>query len=346
MPVLLNEIMEQPQVLAHFIAAAYDETVGIAAAIRARGIRQVLIAARGTSDNAATYAKYLLAIENGLPVALAAPSVYTLYERAPRLRDTLVVAVSQSGMSPDIVAVVQDARDQGMPTLAITNAPGSRLAEAAEWVIDCRAGEERSVAATKTYTATLAALALLSVALADDAGRLAELRVVPEAVAATLEMQASVMARRAERYRYMEDCAVIARGYNYATAFEVALKLKELTYSRAQAYSSADFMHGPIASVAPGYPVVLAAPSGRALADARQLAEELRRRTAELVVISDDEALLSTAQTPLRLPAGVPEWLSPITAVVPGQLLSYHLALARGLDPERPRGLHKVTETR
>jgi glucosamine--fructose-6-phosphate aminotransferase (isomerizing) len=346
MPILLDEILEQPQVLRGLIETGYAEIAAIAAEIRARGVRQVLIAARGTSDNAATYAKYLLEIANGLPVALAAPSVYTLYERSPRLHDTLVVAVSQSGRSPDIVAVVADARRQGMLTLAVTNAPGSPLAAAAERVIDCRAGEERSVAATKSYTATLAALALLSVALAADDGRYAELRAMPEVVAETLALHVAAMAARAERYRYMEDCAVIARGYNYATAFEVALKLKEMTYSRAQAYSSADFLHGPIAAVAPGYPVVLVAPAGRTLADSRALAEELRRRDAELIAISDDEALLAAAQTPLRLPAAVPEWLSPITAVLPGQLLAYRLALARGLDPEQPRGLRKITETR
>jgi glutamine---fructose-6-phosphate transaminase (isomerizing) len=342
---LWNEIMEQPTVLRRLIEQEYPAIRAIAAEIRQRDIRAILIAARGTSDNAATYAKYLFGSLNALPVALAAPSLYTVYDTPPRLHDTLVLGISQSGMSPDIVAVLQDARRQGMPTLAITNAPDSRLAQAAERVIDCHAGEERSVAATKSYTAELMALALLSVALSEDDARLQQLRALPDAVATTLDLDPTI-AQRAERYCYISHCVIVGRGYNYATAFEIALKLKELTYTGATPYSSADFMHGPIAVVQPGFPAMLVAPSGVILPDMLDLARQLQARQAELLIISDCDEALQLARTPVRLPVAVAEWLSPITAIVPGQLLAYHLALAKGLDPEHPRGLRKVTETR
>jgi glutamine---fructose-6-phosphate transaminase (isomerizing) len=346
MTTLLREINEQPSVLTHLLHAEWDNIQELAGEIVSRGIHHVLIVARGSSDNAGVYAKYLLGIRNRLPVALAAPSMVTVYASPPRLHDTLVLAISQSGMSPDIAAVVADAREQGMMTVALTNQRESRLTEVAERLILCHAGQERSVAATKTYTATLLAVAMLSVALDGeaDAGYDA-LRRVPEAVAQALTLDVMV-APAAERYRYMADCAVIARGYNYATAFELALKLKELTYVGANPYSSADFQHGPIAVVGRDYPVVMAAPSGKVFEEMLILARELADRQAELLVISDRQEILDLAETALPLPLPLPEWLSPIVAIVPGQLLAYRLALAKRIDPETPRGLQKVTETR
>jgi glucosamine--fructose-6-phosphate aminotransferase (isomerizing) len=341
---LLCEIMEQPAVLERLMAQETAHIATIADEIRRRDPCHVLIAARGTSDNAAIYAKYLLGALNGLPVALAAPSLFTLYAKPPRLRDALVIGISQSGMSPDIVAVLREARAQGNLTLAIVNSAASPLAVAAEHVILVRAGEERSIAATKSYTAELMALALLSVALDGHPESSAQVALVPQSVSATLAL-ADGLAQRAERYRYMQQCAVVARGYNYCTAFEIALKLKELTYLGANPYSSADFLHGPIAVVDEGFPVLVVAPSGRALPGLLDLLAELSARRAELLVISDDERALALAHTPQRLPAGVPEWLAPIVAVVPGQLLAYHLTRVKGLDPQRPRGLRKVTET-
>ena len=342
---LHREIMEQPKVLERLIDLEYPAIEEIAARIRERWPSYVLIAARGTSDNAAMYAKYLFGTLNRLPVALAAPSIHTLYGTSPEFRQGLVVAISQSGMSPDIVSVVRDARAQGAPTLAITNAPDSRLARASEWVIECHAGSEKSVAATKTYTASLMALALLSVALSGDSARFEQIRSVPGAVDAALTLS-STAARVAERYRYMASCAVIARGYNYATAFEIALKLKELTYVAANPYSSADFMHGPIAVVESGFPVLLVAPGGLAFPNMLALARELADRGAELIVISEQQEALALATTPLLLPDIGVGWLSPLISVVPGQLFAYHLSRAKGIDPERPRGLRKITETR
>ncbi len=345
MSILQNEIHQQPHVLATLLEQEQHAARQIAADLRGRDVRYVVIAARGTSDNAARYGQYLLGAHNRLPVGLATPSLFSVYAEPPRLEGGLIVGISQSGRSPDIVAVLAEGRRQGAPTLAITNDPDSPLAAQADYVIRLHAGEERAVAATKTYTAQLAALALLSCCLGDDPERLAALRRAPEAVARVLDGEERV-AEAVERYRYMEACVVLGRGYNYATAFEIALKLKELNYLIAESYSSADFMHGPIAVVGGGFPALVVAPGGKMFQTMYDFGRELKSRGAELLVISDREEMLAEAITPLPLPAGVPEWLSPILAVAPGQLFALHLTLVKGRDPDQPRGLRKVTLTR
>ncbi|MBC7228508.1 MAG: SIS domain-containing protein [Thermoflexales bacterium] len=344
MSYLEQEILEQPEVLGRLMEQEKGTVETIARAIRERQPRFAVLVARGSSDNAARYGQYLLGAVNGLPVALATPSLFTLYRRPPRLGDALVIAVSQSGQSPDIVAVVEEGRRQGALTLAVTNDPVSPLAQAAELLIPLHADAERSVAATKTYTASLFALGMLSAALAGDAGMFAALQTVPEAIR-QVTSSAPDICRASERYRYMEACVVVSRGYNYATAHEIALKLKELTYVLAEPYSSADFRHGPVALVEKGFPVIAIVPEGAVTAEMVDFLRRLREWEAELVVISAREEGLSLAQTPLPLPAGIPEWLSPMVAVVPGQLFALGLTQARGLNPDQPRGLQKVTRT-
>ena len=339
---LAEEIASQPEVISRLLDRETGRVQSLAAALPP--VDYALIAARGTSDHAAIYAQYVWGSLAGLPVALAAPSLHTLYQTPPHMRGALVVGVSQSGQSPDIVAVLEEGRRQGRPTLAITNDEDAPLARVADHVIPLHAGPERSVAATKTYTAQLTAMALLAAVLAGRQERLDELRRLPDAVTATLDA-AAALAPRAERYRFMEQCVVIGRGFSYPSALELALKLKELTYVQAQAYSSADFRHGPIATIGEGSPVIMLMPRGAVFADLLDLAHELRGRGAELLIASDDPAAQALATTILPLPATVPEWLSPITAILPGQLLALHLTLARGLDPDRPRGLQKVTRT-
>jgi glucosamine--fructose-6-phosphate aminotransferase (isomerizing) len=255
------------------------------------------------------------------------------------------MGISQSGQSPDVVAVLGEGQRQGAPTLAVTNDPDSPLAARADYVMPLHAGEERAVAATKTYTAQLTALALLSCSLGDDPDRLEALRRVPLAVEGALDRE-ELIADAAERYRYMETCVVLGRGYNYATAFEIALKLKELNYLIAEPYSSADFMHGPIAVIGSGFPALVVAPNGKMFDTMRDFTLELKSRGAELLIISDRQDLLAEAVTPLPLPESVPEWLSPIVAIVPGQLFALHLTLTKGYDPDQPQGLQKVTITR
>lgn len=339
---LEQEIVSQPDVLARLLDRETERVQRIVTKLPA--FSYALIAARGTSDHAATYAKYAWAALAGYPVALATPSLYTLYTTPPRMDNALVVGISQSGESPDIVAVLEAGKQQGRPTLAITNAGDSPLAAVADHVIELHAGPERSVAATKTYTAQLAVMALLAAAWTGHQARLAELHRVPEAVAATVQA-ATPVAARAERYRYMQQCVVVGRGYNYATAFELTLKLKELTYIMANAYSSADFRHGPIATVDEGMPAILIMPAGAALSDMQELAQDLRARGAELLIVSDDAAANRLATSVLPIVGNLPEWLSPLTAIVPGQVLALHLAQAKGFDPDRPRGLEKITRT-
>jgi glucosamine--fructose-6-phosphate aminotransferase (isomerizing) len=255
-----------------------------------------------------------------------------------------VIGISQSGQSPDIVSVLQEGRQQGQPTLAITNDPESRLAAVAQHIIALHAGPERAVAATKTYTASLAALALFSLALENHSARLDQLQKIPETMEAALATLHPLMAR-VERYRYIKHCVVIGRGYNYSTAFEVALKIKELTRLVAEPYSSADFRHGPIAMLEPGFPVFVISPLGAIHADMCELVSTLATKSAELLIVSDDPALLDRAHLPLPLPAGLAEWLTPLVTVLAGQLFSLALAQEKGLDPDRPEGLTKVTET-
>lgn len=339
------EIFEQPTILSNLLDQQWPAIQQIARQIRAFDIDYIFLVARGTSDNAARYAQYLLGASNGLPIALATPSLFTLYDAPPRLKRALVIGVSQSGKSPDIVRVLAEGSRQGCPTLAITNAPGSDLNRAATFEIDIQAGVETAVAATKSYTAQLMAIAMLSAALTEDDEAYHTLRRVPGWIDHVLRLDQPIM-QMAERYRYMDQCVVLGRGYNYSTAFEWSLKLKELTYVVAEPYSSADFQHGPIAVVDQGFPVMAVMPQGRVYNDLLGLVQRLRaEKRAELLVISNQTQALELAQSPIRLPEDLPEWVSPMVSIVPAQLFCYHLTRAKGYDTEAPRGLRKVTET-
>jgi glutamine---fructose-6-phosphate transaminase (isomerizing) len=343
---LYSEISEQPDRIESLLSSQRKSVEKIASAIQQRDVQYVFLAARGTSDNAGRYANYLLGARNGLPLALATPSLFTYYKRPPKLSDALVVGISQSGQSPDIVSVLQEGMRQGCLTLAITNEPNSPLAGSADFLLDIRAGSEKAVAATKTYTAQLMSVAMLSAALNGNEKIWDELGKVGGWMRSALE-QAGFIAQVAQRYRYMDRTVVLGRGFNYSTAFEWALKLKELTYIIAEPYSSADFAHGPIAMVDSGFPVLAVVPRGKVFQSMLDALKGLKAvYGAELVVISNDKRALSLAQLPLTIPPDVPEWLSPLVGILPAQLFAYHLTLAKGFNAERPRGLRKVTETR
>jgi glutamine---fructose-6-phosphate transaminase (isomerizing) len=343
---LEEELLEQPEALRRFLERRTDDVRGFASSLlEGRDVRYLLIASRGSSSNAARYAQYLLGGANRLPAAFAAPSLYTLYEDSPRLDGALAVGISQSGRSPDVTSVIEEARRQGRPTLAITNNEDSPLGRAAELVLPLEAGEERAVAATKTYLNSLAAVALLSAALADDDERLQQLQRIPERVGHQLE-RSFEDADRVDRYREVSGATVVARGMCYGTAFEIALKIRELSGLLVEAYSPADLLHGPIAGIAPGWPVLVVAPSGPTLESVREIVSHVRARGARVLAISDDAPLLRQVDTPLPLVHGVPEWLAPLVAVVPGQVTALRLATLRGLDLDRPAGLTKVTLTR
>jgi glucosamine--fructose-6-phosphate aminotransferase (isomerizing) len=342
---LHTEILEQPARLKALLQSQRPRAQEIAAAIKARQIKYVFLAARGTSDNAGRYANYVWGARNHLPMALAAPSLFTYYNEPPRLDGALVMGVSQSGASPDIVSVLAEGQRQGCLTLAVTNEPDSALANVADLLLDIQAGIEKAVAASKTYTAELMSLAMISAAMSGEEQAWQDLARVPDWISAVLEQDQSI-ARMAERFRYMQQCVVIGRGYNYSTAFEWALKMKELTYVVAEPYSSADFQHGPIAIVEGGFPVMAVVPSGKVFDSLMEMLTRLRHQNmAELVVISDNPQALALAQSPIRLPEGMPEWLTPMAAIVAAQLFACHLTVVKGFDTESPRGLHKVTET-
>lgn len=341
---LFSEIHEQPTLIKNLIKQPQESIGALARAIKSRKIHHIFIAARGTSDNAGRYAQYLLGAHNQIVVTLATPSLFTIYHQAPNLSDSLVLGISQSGKSPDIVSVLREAREQGALTAAITNFPASDLGQAAEIVLDLKAGEEKSLAATKTYTAQLTCLALLSLELNFSEGFKHDLINLPAQVEQVFNQESQIDSL-VERYRYMTHNVVIGRGFNYASAFEFSLKMKELTYTIAEPYSSADFLHGPVALIDRGFPVFIIAPSGMMVPEMKALVNKVRTRNAEVIMISDDEALISRADRSLTLPSGIPEWLSPIVAILPAQMFAMYLAHTRGFDIDNPRGLNKITET-
>lgn len=343
---LEHEINEQPEVLARLLAEEMSTARRIAQAIREFNPAFVHIAARGTSDNAARYAQYVLGAHARLPVALAAPSLHTLYDAPPNLSRALVMGISQSGQAEDVRRVLADARDQGALTVSITNDEASPMAQTAHHHLFLHAGEEISVAATKTYTAQLAAVAMINAALVEtDSALSASLERLPDYVRRTLTLSEN-MEQWVERYRYISQFVATGRGYNYCTAFEISLKVKELCYITGHGYSEADFRHGPIAMIQPGFPVIVVAPDGKTFPIQLDFLEKLRSRQAECLVISNNKAAFEGAHKVMPLPEDVPEWLSPIVAVIPGQIFAMRLAITRGNPVDQPRGLTKVTVTR
>ena len=339
------ELREQPEALARLLDRQSGMAAALAPSFRGADVRYILIASRGSSANVARYAQYLLGRAHRVPVMFATPSLYTIYGQPPRLDGAVVVGISQSGASPDVVAVVAEAAAQGRPTIALTNDPASPLARAAAAVLPLEAGDERAVAATKTYVNSLGAVALLFTAIGDDAAARAELARMPEILAAQIELTLGHLPALDE-YRDALGATVVARGVNYGTGFEIALKIRELSGLVTESYSPADLLHGPIAAIRPGWPVVVVAPSGPARPSVEEIVAPLRQRGARLLAVSDVQAVLRRAHTRFALVPRVPEWLSPLTAVVPGQAVAMRLTQLRGLDLDRPRGLTKVTLTR
>ncbi len=335
------EIAEQPDVWRRLLTDGREPIRAAAARIAARAPRFVLFVARGTSDHAALYAKYLVEIEHQLPAGLVSPSTMTVYGARPDLRDVLYIAVSQSGGSPDLVQSVEVARSQGALTLAVTNNAASPLAEAAEIHIDVLGGAERSVAATKSYTAELLALHLLLDAARGGDGSAAA--ALPDLADQTLAAEPRVR-ELAQRYRFAQRLLTTGRGYSYPTAREAALKLMETSYLSAQAFSGADLLHGPLATVDPQVPVLAVVPEGAGGAAMAPVIERLAERGADVVGVGSPENLVGLAGG-IALPSGAPASLSPLLEILPLQQLALHLAIARGGDPDTPRGLRKVTET-
>lgn len=342
---MLDEIHEQPAALERTLQAERKPIERMRTLLGREKPRLILLAARGTSDNAAQFGRYLLEITTGIPVTLAAPSIFTLYKAPLNFDGVLAIAISQSGESTDTNLVLERAREQGARTIGITNEASSTLARIAEHTFLVHAGREQSVAATKTYTGQLLVLYLLAYALGapvapDDLAR------IPESADRALTLQPEI-ARRAAGYRSMQRAVVVGRGLNYANAFEFALKLMETCYVVAERFSSADLLHGPIAMVDAAFPAFLFAPSGVTWPGLREMIENLDRLGAETLLITDpsnSEALALGAKA-IALPAAIEELYTAIPYIVPAQLFAALLAEAKGLNPDQPRTLSKVTRT-
>ncbi len=349
---MLEEIRQQPSALERTLRLEIRAAERLRAHFERRKPRFVLLVARGTSDNAAQFGRYLIEITTGIPVSLAAASVYTLYESSIDLQDALVVAISQSGESTDTTFVLERAKAQGAYTIGITNEAESTLAKLADHIILVRARREKSVAATKTYTGQLLAVYLLAYALG-GAISLDDLKRLPEWAEAALRLEGEI-AGRVERYRFMEHAVVIGRGLNYSNAFEFGLKLMETCYIVAERFSSADLLHGPIAMVEHSFPAFVFAPAGVTWPGIRQMIEKLASLKAETLVVTDrgnpdaGELAIRPVTIPMklsrrrRLPADV---YTPVPYIIPAQLFAACLAAEKGLDPDKPRTLSKITRT-
>jgi len=340
---LYKEITEQPAVASTLIKEEFQNIQNIVNDIK-NDFDYVLIAARGSSDNAARYAQYLFGLNNRIQIGLATPSLFTLYSSPPRLKNALVLSISQSGMSPDIVEIVKNANTQGCKTVCITNNAKSPLAQESDHTIPIHAGEEKSVAATKSYTNSLLTLAMISAALMQNEEFNHEINRIPDYMQTTIG-NSEKLTDQIQRYRYIQSCAVLGRGLNYSTAFEVALKVKELTGINANPYSSADFRHGPIATVYRGFPVFLIAPHGDVFNDMQKMFTDLLDLQAEVISISNDDTITQKSNLGFSIPDAIPETLSPVVSAIPGQFFGRQIAIERNLNPDKPEGLNKVTTT-
>ncbi|HVN03291.1 MAG TPA: SIS domain-containing protein [Bryobacteraceae bacterium] len=342
---MLEEIREQPAALERTLASELRRIERFKQIVAKRPPRLIVLTARGTSDNAALFGRYLLEVTTGIPVSLAAPAIYTLYNARVDYRDALVVAISQSGESTDTNLVLERAREQGALTIGITNEASSTLAKLAEHVFQVHAGKERSVAATKTYTGQVLMLYLLAYALGGRI-RIDDLRRLPARAESALALEPLIQ-ELSGRYRFMDHAVVVGRGLNYSNAFEFALKMMETSYVVAERFSSADFLHGPIAMVEPNFPVFVFAPPGATWRSIEETMDKVKELKAETVVITDagNTEAAARATRVIRLPHKMPELYTPIPYIVPAQIFAACLAEQKGLDPDRPRTISKVTLT-
>lgn len=341
MSLMLSEIEQQPTAIERTIKRESKKIERFAAHLREKRPRLIVLVARGSSDNAALFGRYILELTTGIPVSLSAPAVHTIYKARLDLRDALVIGVSQSGEGVDINLTLENAKRSGATTLAITNEAESTMAKLADETFLIHAGRERSVAATKTYTGQLLIFHLLARAIGQSR---MEIERLPELAAKTLMLKSDVAAM-VERYAFMEQCVVVGRGLNYANAYEFAIKLMETCYVVAERFSGADFLHGPIAMVDSGFPVFIFAPPGPTLAGAKELLTKLHGIGAETIAISSEASALKMASRGIKIPQRINELLSPIPYIIPAQLFAALLAEAKGLTPDKPRSLSKVTKT-
>lgn len=344
MTLMWKEIMEQPEVLKNCSKINAETIKKIAAEIKIRDVRSIVIAARGTSDHAAVYGKYIFETLTGLPVVLAAPSVVTVYGGNLKLQDSLVIGISQSGKASDVAEIIRGGSACGAITLTITNDENSPLAKLSNHHLFCDAGVEKSVAATKTFTAQLYLIALLAVEIADDKSLKEEYSHVPDQMEQVFKI-ADDVEEIVKRYRFLKECFVLARGFNYPIALESALKIQETSYIRAKAFATSDFYHGPMAMIEKDMPVIVYAPNGRSLSDVTDMIKKLKESEADLLVVSDLEEICALGDCSLLIPKTESDFTSVFSNAAVAQMFACKLSLLHGLNPDEPRMLHKVTIT-
>lgn len=345
MVMMWEEIMEQPKVLSMCLESNMNVLKNIVEAINKSTINSVVIAARGTSDHAAVYGKYIIELMTGLPVSLAAPSIFTLYQKKLKLKGCLVIGVSQSGKAADVLEVIRGANEDGAITVSITNFEDSPLAQEARFHLNCACGIEKSVAATKTFTSQMFLLANLVALWAGNEDLKKELKLLPSKIQETFGISEQIIAD-VKRYRFMSECFVLARGINYAVALEASLKIQETTYVRAKAYATSDFHHGPFAMIDKDMPVFVFAPNGVSLNDVTEMIHKLKQQGADITVISNNEEILKLGECAFKIPQSDNDMITPFLNVVVAQMFACQLSIAKGLNPDSPRGLNKVTITR
>jgi len=338
---LMDEILEQPQVLARTLKGERAHAREFAKDAATRDFRLIALVARGSSDHAAMFGRYLLEIATGIPCTLCAPSVHTLYRARVDLKQTLVIGISQSGENQDVNRVLGTSRQRGAYAVAITGQAKSAMAGVADEVFLSRTGRQRAVPATKAYTAEMLLLYLLASALG-PAITPEGISEIPGRVAEALKLEAELR-QMVERYRYMRQCVVIARGLNYANALEMATKLVETCRVVAEPVSSGELLYGPISLIERGFPAILFIPPGKPFQELKRLAERLWKLQADTLVISAAGARLPAATRTVRLQNAIPEMYTPIPYIVPAQLFAALLAEIKGLDPDRPRALQIIT---
>ena len=338
---MLAEIAEQPAVLEKTIKAESSKIKKLGAFLIEKDIDLIVLVARGSSDNASLFGRYLLETTIGIPVSLSAPAVFTLYNAKLKLDRALVIGVSQSGEGTDINAVLESAKNSGAFTLGITNEADSTMAKITDETLLIHAGREKSVAATKTYTGQMLHFYLLASAFGINNIKYEK---IPDYVDKALNLRA-VIETLVERYVFMENCVVVGRGLNYGNAYEMALKLMETCYVVAERFSSADFFHGPLAIVERRFPVILFAPRGETKKGNLELLNRLKELHADCLCLTNDTEISEQSNRFIGLPEEIDEILSPIPFIIPAQLFAGYLAAAKGLNPDAPRSLSKVTRT-
>jgi glucosamine--fructose-6-phosphate aminotransferase (isomerizing) len=340
---MLQEIAEQPEGLVRTIEAERTKISRLGKFLNERDIDLIVLVARGSSDNAALFGRYLLEVKTGIPVSLSAPSVHTLYKAKLKLQHALVIGVSQSGEGEDINLVLENARNCGAFTVGITNEPASSMTHIVDETLVMHGGRERSVAATKTYTGQMMLFYMLASELGGNSPSLSY-EAIPDFAARALEQKPALL-ELVQRYVFMENCVVVGRGLAYANAYELALKLMETCYVVAERFSSADFLHGPLAMVERHFPVILFAPPGVMLPGVKHLIGRLKELHADTLVITGDLEAAAACSRAIIMPREIDEFLAPIPYIIPSQLFAALLAEAKGLDPDAPRSLSKVTRT-